>query len=151
MILFIIVMLLLGYGCVYSTLARAGERPKAVLRHLALIVRQNLPLTTGLRLAATSETGAVRRVLNRTARLIDAGAPLAEALELAYPGCPAMPLSIVKTAQQMGTLPSALHELNQRLAQQRPRSQTETQSRLAYLSIVALACLSVLVGLAIYI
>lgn len=150
MALLILGFLLFVYGCVYAALARARERPVAVFRHIGLIVRQNLPLVPALRIAARSESYPVRRVLWRTARLVEAGAPLTDALHMAYPGCPAVPLSIMRTAQQMGTLPAAMGEINRTLATRRSSAQSDVSARLAYLSIVMLLYLAALLFLSNY-
>ena len=151
MILLLICFVLFGFAAAYASLARARERPIAIFRHIGLVVQQNLPLPAALKLAANAEYGKVRHILARIATLIEAGAPLADAIRLAYRGCPALPLSVVRTAQNAGTLPSALRELNRRLATQRPRVAADVEARLAYLAVLGLVYLLVLLQLSLFV
>jgi len=86
-----------------------------IVRHLELIMRQNLPLPVALQLAAQTERGTTRRVLFRCGQLTQLGMPLSDALRRAYPKCPGTLMSVIAVAEQSGTLPAALHEWAPRL------------------------------------
>lgn len=98
----------------YTGRVRTTLRTAIIFRHLALLVRQNMPLPMGLQFAAWGESGSVRRILMRTSRLLQAGLPLGEALRRAHPGCPGLLLSVVQAAERAGTLPAVLGEIIER-------------------------------------
>jgi type II secretory pathway component PulF len=113
--------------------ARSRVRSRVILRHLELIVRQNLPLPSALDLAADTEQGATRRILRRMGRMVRLGLPLSNAVRVAYPGCPSLVLSVLVTSEQSGTLPSALVELCRRPTQTELDDRLDTRSRWAFL------------------
>lgn len=136
-----ILIVLLVVGTVYAMLGRARAQAAILFRHIGLIVQQNLPLSPALDLAAETESGSTQRILKRLADRVDTGLPLSQSLLQAYPGCPALPLSIVQSAEKTGTLPAALCELNQRLSRTPPPSETDASKRGLYFAMALIAFL----------
>lgn len=134
--IFIVVCVLVA-GCVHAGRMRNELRTAILFRHLGLIVRQNMPMPMALQFAAAGETGVTRRLLTRTSHLLQAGLPLSEALRRAYPICPGLPLSILRTAERAGTLPSVLAEINER-GVGRPRQTSGGQLRWGYVGVTAI-------------
>lgn len=133
----------LALGSIYAHLARERTRSSIVFRHLGLIVQQNLPLSTALELAAQSESGKIRVILRRLADHVETGLSLSESLLLSYSACPALALSIVRSAEQTGTLPGALCELNRRMSETPTKLETEITQRWLAFAVVMVAFLLV--------
>lgn len=141
-----VLLALFVVGAAFAILGRARAQAAIVFRHIGLIVQQNLPLSPALDLAAETESGSTRRILKRMADRVDTGIPLSQSLLQAYPGCPALHLSIVQSAEKTGTLPAALCELNQRLSRTPPPSETDASKRGLYFAMVLIAFLLVYGG-----
>lgn len=122
-----------------------------ILRHLALIMRQNLPLPVALQLAAQSERGATRRVLFRCGQLTQLGMPLSDALHRAYPKCPGAVMSVISVAERSGTLPAALHEWAPRLERAYSDREFSLAARLGYSLATWLTFLLILSGVGYFI
>ncbi len=139
LLLLIVLMTVVAFSAamMHAAIVRAGLRVSCVFRHIGLAVAQNLPLSVALRYSAKTERGPTRQVLHRTSLGIKAGLPLSGALKSAYPKCPALPMSIIKAAEDTGTLPSALRELNEHLTKGRLTRDTEAGSRWVLLATVA--------------
>src|SRR5262245_41492358 len=111
----LIPLIILVLAIVFYTRGYRRASCAAILRHLELIMQQNLPLPVALQLAAQSEGGATRRVLFRCGQLTQLGMSLTEALRRAYPKCPGIVMSVIAVAERGGTLPAALREWAPRL------------------------------------
>lgn len=88
---------------------------RIVISQIAAVVRQNLPLATGLALAAESEQGRPRLQLRHIARLVAGGMTLSEAVRTGFPNCSAMTLGLVAAGEQTGQLSVALDQAEERL------------------------------------
>jgi len=95
------------------TTRQAIER--LIIGEIATVVRQNLPLATGLSLSAQSESGAARRYLGQMADLLGQGATLSEALGRGFPHCSALSLSLIAAGERAGQLPLAVTQVEQML------------------------------------
>lgn len=131
---------------ILAVFARRRARASIVFRHLALIVRQNLPLTSALQCAAASETGIARHILLRLAHRTAQGLPLSEALSTGYPAVPALALSVVQAAERCGTLPDALCELNERLSRRPEPTTTDAAHRWLLYTAILVAFVSLYLG-----
>lgn len=117
---------------IHATRVRRLTRQALVLRHLSLVVRQNLPLAVGLRMSANLETGKTRVALARCSKNLEMGMTLADALEAGYPKCSSLVVSIVRAAERSGTLPAALLELGTSLNERISRRRTDWTYRATY-------------------
>lgn len=88
---------------------------RIVISQIAAVVRQNLPLATGLALAAESERGRPRAQLRNISRLVAGGMTLSEAVRTALPDCSAVSLSLIAAGEQTGQLSVALDQAEERL------------------------------------
>jgi type II secretory pathway component PulF len=120
---------------------------RIVVGQIATVVRQNLPLATGLALAGESERGWARLHLKRIARLAGQGAPLSQALQVGYPDCPAMVLALVVAGEQAGQLPAALDQAEQYLIEETRRKTEVDVSAWPYVLIVLTFTLTVVSGI----
>ena len=112
-ILLVILMGLTVFSTLYllfTTWTRRRATHRIVIGQIATVVRQNLPLATGLKLAAESERGAARRHLLRMSRLLAQGASLAEATQIGFTDCPSLPLSLIIAGERSGQLAMALEQ-----------------------------------------
>lgn len=123
-------------GAIQGELMRRDARVRVVFRHIGMVVRQNIPLSTGLFCAALSERGKTRRTLSRLSLLLETGAPLSDAIRLAFRECPPLAESMIRAAEASGTLPDALAELNARLLGGRELSAVRQINRWHYLTLV---------------
>jgi type II secretory pathway component PulF len=115
----------LGY-LLYSAVTvwmRRRTTNRIVIGQMATVVRQNLPLATGLALAARSETGAARRHLQRISHLLAQGAPLSEAVSEGFPDCPSLPLTLIVAGERSGQLAAALEEAENHLVERGRRDE----------------------------
>ncbi len=106
---------LAGVGALYR---RREDTARVVVANAAAILDHNLPLGTGLAVAAESERAPVRRALRGMAHWITRGSSFAQAAEKGYPSCPGYVLSVIQAGEQMGQLPAVLRELHAHLAMQ---------------------------------
>lgn len=120
-----------------------GVNHRRVVRHLALLLNHNLPLTTGLYLAARGEPSRTQSALRRIMQLLEAGLPLGEALRRGHWSCPSEIVTTVQAAEAAGTLPAALVELDARLSRQRPSLVTPAAHAWAYAAVVGIVLLSI--------
>jgi len=88
--------------------ARTTER--IVIAQLATVVRQQLPLATGLSLAADGERGWAAIYLSRISRALADGLSLSEEVRLGYPDCSSIPLSLIMAGERSAQLPAALDQ-----------------------------------------
>ncbi len=95
-------------GALHAWLRLRRVRARTVLKTVASIVAQNLPLTRALRAAAQPERGAVRRMYQRLAVHLECGDDLSAALRAAVRACPGHVLGAVQAGERSGTLPAAL-------------------------------------------
>lgn len=112
-LLFLVSLAAVVWGCVQlarsivpSINRQANER--LVIGAIATVVRQNLPLATGVSLASQSERGAARRYLRQIADLLGQGATLHEAVHRGFPYCSALSLSLITAGERAGQLPAAV-------------------------------------------
>lgn len=105
-----VALIIIMLAIVYYARGHRAATCATIIRHLELIMRQNLPLPVALQLAAQTERGATRRALFRCGQLTQLGMPLSDALRRAYPKCPGTIMSVITVAERSGTLPAALQE-----------------------------------------
>ncbi len=121
------ILILVGGVYILYRLSTAWLRQRTthrlVIGTLAMVVRQNLPLATGLRLAADSEKGAVRIHLYRIAALLAQGACLSEAVRRGFPDCPSLPLSLIMAGERSGQLSAALDQAEALLVERARRQE----------------------------
>ncbi len=113
-ILFVALVLFTG-GVALAVTERRRGIARTVVRQMAMVTSQNLPLGTGLMLAGRGERGKAGRILQRVADLVSQGVPLGEAVVQGYPNCPGLIVSVIQAAQQVGRLAGALRMLSRDL------------------------------------
>lgn len=96
---------------VWILLQRPGERT-LIYSHLDTTVRQRLPLGTTLELAAESETGRRRHILQAISQHVSQGVPLAQAVQVGYPQSPGIPVSMLIAGQRAGCLSDAVSQVH---------------------------------------
>ena len=103
-----------GFGSRGGRVARSIEL-QAVIGHLAVITRLNLPLQSALRAAAKGESRRIAKTMNYMAYLVETGWPVSEALGVAFKGC-AQPLrNILRQGEQCGQFPQAVADAERML------------------------------------
>jgi len=127
-----VVLVLMIFTISYYVRAHRESCSSAVVRHLEIIVGQNLPIPIALQLAAQTERGATRRVLRRCGQLTQLGLGLSDALRRAYPKCPSTLLSAIIVAERTNTLPATLQEWAPRLERRLSRRQFAFTARFSY-------------------
>lgn len=142
---------ILFLAVIYYTRAYRNASCAAIVRHLELIMRQNLPLPVALQLAAQSERGATRRVLHRTGQLTQLGMPLSDALRRAFPKCPGVVMSVIAAADRAGTLPATLREWTPRLERIYTNRDFSLAARFGYSVATWLTFLLILSGVGYYV
>jgi type IV pilus assembly protein PilC len=103
------------------------RRAMCVLGYLEQALRLNLPLPGMLAAARQSERGATRYRLGQLGSAIEAGAPLAESLDVHVPKIHPADISLIQAAEHMGRLPQIVGHLlaRKRIAlRNRPHEQT---------------------------
>ena len=124
--------------------ARSRFVERIVVGQIATVVRQNLPLATGLALAADSETGWPRTHLLRISKLLAQGLTLSEAMRVGFPDCPSLVLSLVAAGEKAGQLPAALDQAEDHLVERARRRDEFDTSVWPYPAILlAFMCLTV--------
>lgn len=90
--------------------ARILQRSRAMLavNYLEQAVRLNLPIPPMLAAAEKAERGPMRRRLGRLRAEVEAGAPIAFALQRASPGAPPRVIGLISAGERLGRLPQAL-------------------------------------------
>jgi len=117
-----------------AMLARAERRrsiTRTVVRQMAMVTSQNIPLGTGLMLAGQSERRKAGKILCRIADLVSQGSTLSEALASGYPSCSGLIKSVVHAAERGGRLSAALSLLTRELD-----DQTQRRTKIMPLAIV---------------
>lgn len=119
------VLLFRGFGSRGLRMRRTAEL-RAVIAHVALITRLNLPLPSALRAAAKGEPGAVGKTLSYMGYLVSTGWPISAAVWAAFRGCPVQLVAILRRGEQCGQLRQAIADVERTLAAtvgaQRPRA-----------------------------
>lgn len=87
------------------------SRIRTIVQTLASVVSQHLPLSRGIRAAASGERGAVRRILNRIAQRLEIGYDLSTALRASMASCPGHVLGTIEAGERTGTMPAVLQGL----------------------------------------
>ncbi|MBI5866473.1 MAG: type II secretion system F family protein [Planctomycetes bacterium] len=96
-------------------------RETVLLRTLALLMGQNLPLVEGLTAAAAAERGRTREMLESLRTRFLLGDPLSIAVRITAPSLSTATIGQLATAERMGTLPTVLHGLSRATHEQRGR------------------------------
>ncbi|MFQ5415354.1 MAG: type II secretion system F family protein [Phycisphaerae bacterium] len=117
-------------------------RLHAVLRHLLLITRANLPLDAALRAAAAGETRRVADALNYIAYLTTTGWSVHEALRGAVPGCPPALIALLRNGEQCGQLPGALATIDRMLAERLRPAVDASRHAWTYALFMAVFCVA---------
>ena len=103
-----------GFGSRGRRLARSIEL-QAVIGHLAVITRLNLPIHSALRAAAKGESRRIGKTMTYMAYLVETGWPASEALGVAFKGC-AQPLrNVLRQGEQCGQFPQAVADAERML------------------------------------
>ncbi|MCH7994961.1 MAG: type II secretion system F family protein [Planctomycetes bacterium] len=103
-----------GFGSRGRRLARSIEL-QAVIGHLAVITRLNLPIHSALRAAAKGESRRIGKTMTYMAYLVETGWPASEALGVAFKGC-ARPLAdVLRQGEQCGQFPQAVADAERML------------------------------------
>lgn len=110
---------------------------RIVVGQLATVVRQHLPLSTGVALAAEAEKGLARTHLQRIAHLLAQGEPLSQAVRKGYRDCPSVALSLIIAGEKAGQLPAALDEAEHFLLERDRRRPPYEVSVWLYLLVIA--------------
>lgn len=144
--LMILLFLVAGGGLIALTLYalyqfatyhyRRAATERIVVGQIATVVRQNLPLATGLALAAESEGGWARVYLRRISRLLAQGLPLSQALQTACPDCSRLVLSLAIAGERAGQLPAAMDQAAEYLLERQRRRSPDEVSVWPYLLMV---------------
>jgi type II secretory pathway component PulF len=124
-------------------------RTHSIVQTLALIVGQNIPLTTALRAAAQYERRRLREVFERMARCLEAGDPVSAALRYAYTACPGYVVGAIQGAEQGGTLPSVLRALVADLQRER-KAVSRLTPAVAYFFVLSVVVPSFLLAMAVF-
>lgn len=112
---------------------------RIVISQIATIVRQNLPLATGIALAADSESGRPGAFLRRIARLLAQGVPLSEAFRKAMPNASSLTQSILVAGEKSGRLAAALDLAEENLVEASTRKRHRPGVAIPYLITMATA------------
>lgn len=103
-----------GFGSRGRRLVRSIEL-QAVIGHLAVITRLNLPIPSALRAAAKGESRRIGKTMTYMAYLVETGWPASEALGVAFKGC-AQPLAnVLRQGEQCGQFPQAVADAERML------------------------------------
>lgn len=149
-LLILLVAIQLSLGVAIRRWRRGQTR--IIIEHAAFVVGQNLPLATGIRLAADSERGYARESLKKIHGWLSAGAPFSKALKASCPNCPALVTSLLSAADEVGQLPEALSEMERTMrAQARQWKPVSKLLGVSYYLIVTAAILLVLFLVAVFI
>ncbi|MCH8149113.1 MAG: type II secretion system F family protein [Planctomycetes bacterium] len=103
-----------GFASLGSRLARSVEL-QAVLGHLAVITRLNLPIHSALRAAAKGESRTIRKTMTYMAYLVETGWPVSEALGVAFKGCARSLANVLRQGEQCGQFPHAVADAERML------------------------------------
>lgn len=106
---------------------------RIVIGQIATIVRQNLPLATGIALAADSESGRPSVYLRRIARLLAQGVPLSEAFRKAMPNSSSLTQSILIAGEKSGRLAAAFDLAEENLVEASIRKRHRPEVAIPYL------------------
>ncbi len=145
--------ILIGVGLLWAifslamTWLRRRTASRIVIGQISTVVRQNLPLATGLALAAESERGAARTNLRRISRFMAQGFSLSEAIRYGFPDCPSLPLSLIIAGERAGQLPAALEQAEQHLIDRAQRHDRIDISVWPYLMIIMLFMSLIVAGI----
>jgi len=115
---------------------RVESTRQAVVSQIAAIVHQHIPLSTGLALAAQSESYRAQRRLNGISRLLTQGLSLSESMQGAFPECPGMVVSLVRAGEQVGQLPASVEQADGYLRDRSRMTRFDTASMLPYALII---------------
>ncbi|GMU20832.1 MAG: hypothetical protein AMXMBFR13_09280 [Phycisphaerae bacterium] len=118
---------------------------RIVVGQVNTVMRQKLPLATGIALAAESENHAAALHLQRIARLLAQGASLPDAMRDGWADCPSLVLSLVAAGERAGQLPAALEQAENYLLDQESRRNGVGVSVWPY-AITVLTCTVLLVS-----
>ncbi|MHC4442202.1 MAG: type II secretion system F family protein [Planctomycetota bacterium] len=128
---------------------RAIER--VVIGQISTVVRQNMPLATALSLAAESEREAARTNLKQISSLLGRGLDLSRAVQLGFPNCSAIVVSLIAAGQQAGQLPLALEQAEQYLMERDRQKERFNPVVWPYFVIVLITLTLVLTGIMIFV
>ncbi|HOW69589.1 MAG TPA: type II secretion system F family protein [Phycisphaerae bacterium] len=122
-----------------------GGVERGVVSQIASVVRQNLPLATGVSLAADSEHGLAASYLRQIARLLGQGLPLSEAVAKGFRGCSSRTLSLIAAGECSGQLSVALDAAESRLLERWRHGMRPGANAMLYL-LAMLGATSLVVG-----
>ncbi len=84
------------------------------IRHVAFIVRHNLPLAQSIQMTSVREPTGNAYFLRQFAWMLGRGLPFSEAISKSWPKCTAVDRSIIQAAEQSGTIPDAISIISAR-------------------------------------
>lgn len=116
--------------------ARMESTRRAVVSQIATTVNQHVPLSTGLALAAQSESRRPRRRLIAISRLLTQGLTLSESMRGAFPECPGLIVSLVRAGERAGQVPASVQQAESYLRDRSRLARFDSASMLPYALIV---------------
>ncbi len=133
-------------GIVLAVSERRLRIARGVVRQMAMVTTQNIPLGTGLMLAGEGERGAAGTILRQIAGLIGTGWPLSEAMAQGYPRCPGLVRSVIQAGEQAGRLPAVLRMLAEDLDDRARRRSKPLPLGIAYACLLLIVLGLILTG-----
>ncbi len=103
-----------GFGLRGRRLTRSIEL-QAVIGHLAVITRLNLPIHSALRAMAKGESRRIGKTLKYMAYLVETGWPVSEALGVAFKGSAQSLGNVLRQGEQAGQFPQAVADAERML------------------------------------
>ena len=106
-----ILLLLIIVTCIGNVIR---IRRASLIRHLSFVIRRNLPLVSSLYTTSVGEPPSLRFPLRQMSRLLELGIPLSDAIGMSWPRCPRVDRSILRAAEQSGSLPDTVAVIDAR-------------------------------------
>ena len=122
-----------------------------VVSTIGACMRQNLPLTTALDMAAMSYSDKCARIFTKMSMWLKKGYSLSESLKRGYPNCPTYITSTVTVAESLGQLPEAMRSLEAEILEKSDDQKNTYTVGPEYPAVVMSAVFLVSLGLMIFI
>ncbi|MEM8872865.1 MAG: type II secretion system F family protein [Planctomycetota bacterium] len=145
-------LLLLAAVMLASNLSRLRQRRiDAILGHIAMAVRLNLPIPQMLRAAAQGETSTRRRQLTTAAEAITAGVPIGHAVHRTTPHLDGETAARLDAAERNGTLAAALARIHHTTNDQPASVDPNARMLAVYATVVVVFTLIITAALMIFV
>ncbi len=117
-LLLVILLTLLFFALILSRFYISGRfttrtNDRFVISAIASVLRQHLPVSSGLSLMAEAESVPVKRILLKVSGSVRSGLSLSAALKKSYPRCSGMVMSLITTGEKTGNLTAAANQAEQ--------------------------------------